>query len=430
MAAASTSTAAAATGTSGSPIRPTRVDQLHRRFDRLTGAWVLVAPSRNVRPSSTTSGADRPRCPLCPGGGELAGGFALAVFDNRFPALAPGAPPVAGDDDRMASSRGRCQVVVHTARHVERAADLSAAELVAVTAVLRERTAALWRAGHRYVMAFENHGAAVGATLPHQHGQLYALDHLPPVTAAKRDQLGRHREAHGTCLGCTIVAEDLAGERVLEVGEWFVVSVPFAPRWPYEVHVTARAHGIGRLGQLDDAAVLELTRLLAGVVDRYDGLWGHDAAVHAVRPGGAGGRGRAAGGGLAPPRRAAAAASQRRAAEGPRQRRDRSRDVHQRHRARADRRRAAGRGARRAVVGRHRGPDDRGRVTTVVAFAPGRVNLIGDHTDHTGGFCFPMAIERGVTVRATEGGQRVRLRSDDRVRARRHRPRRHRRSHG
>jgi galactokinase len=50
-------------------------------------------------------------------------------------------------------------------------------------------------------------------------------------------------------------------------------------------------------------------------------------------------------------------------------------------------------------------------VTTVVAFAPGRVNLIGDHTDHTGGFCFPMAIERGVTVRATEGGSRVRLRS-------------------
>ena len=26
----------------------------------------------------------------------------------------------------------------------------------------------------------------------------------------------------------------------------------------------------------------------------------------------------------------------------------------------------------------------------VVARAPGRVNLIGDHTDHTGGLCFPM----------------------------------------
>ena len=80
-------------------------------------------------------------------------------------------------------------------------------------------------------------------------------------------------------------------------------------------------------------------------------------------------------------------------------------DVHQRHHPRADRRRAAGRAARRAAVGRGHGPDDRGRVTTVVAFAPGRVNLIGDHTDHTGGFCFPMAIGLGVTVRATVGGE-------------------------
>ena len=61
---------------------------LHRRFDRLTGTWVLVSPARNTRPSATTSGDDRPACPLCPGGGELPGPFALAVFDNRFPSLA------------------------------------------------------------------------------------------------------------------------------------------------------------------------------------------------------------------------------------------------------------------------------------------------------------------------------------------------------
>ena len=34
------------------------------------------------------------------------------------------------------------------------------------------------------------------------------------------------------------------------------------------------------------------------------------------------------------------------------------------------------------------------------AFAPGRVNLIGEHTDYNGGLALPFAIERGVTVRA------------------------------
>jgi len=35
---------------------------------------------------------------------------------------------------------------------------------------------------------------------------------------------------------------------------------------------------------------------------------------------------------------------------------------------------------------------------TITAFAPGRVNLIGDHTDYTGGLAMPMAIDLGTSV--------------------------------
>ena len=46
----------------------------------------------------------------------------------------------------------------------------------------------------------------------------------------------------------------------------------------------------------------------------------------------------------------------------------------------------------------------------VQAFAPGRVNLIGEHTDYNDGLCLPFAVERGVTVTAepTGGGARSR----------------------
>ena len=123
-------------------------------------------------------------------------------------------------------------------------------------------------------MAFENHGSDVGATLPHLHGQLYAYGHLPPVTATKLASHDHHRRDHGDCLGCRLVAEDLDSERVIHANEHFVAAVPFASRWPLEVHVRARHHGTGRLGDLDDDAALDLVRALSDVVRRYDHLWG------------------------------------------------------------------------------------------------------------------------------------------------------------
>ena len=42
-----------------------------------------------------------------------------------------------------------------------------------------------------------------------------------------------------------------------------------------------------------------------------------------------------------------------------------------------------------------------------VAFGPGRVNLIGEHTDYNGGLSLPFAIGLGVTVTAVPRDDRV-----------------------
>ena len=199
--------------------------------------------------------------------------FAIAVFDNRFPSLAPDAPTVAGA--LSAGSGGRCQVVVYTPDHSRRSlTELSGRQLVDLVAVLRERTRELWDEGFDYVMAFENRGAEVGATLDHVHGQIYALGHLPPTIRTKLAQHAAHRQHEGGCLGCALVAED--AERTIVANDSFSVAVPFAARWPLEVHVRARQHGVGRLGDLTDGQVIDLAEALHDVVARYDRLYGID----------------------------------------------------------------------------------------------------------------------------------------------------------
>lgn len=50
---------------------------------------------------------------------------------------------------------------------------------------------------------------------------------------------------------------------------------------------------------------------------------------------------------------------------------------------------------------------------TVRARAPGRVNLMGDHTDYTGGLVLPAAIDRFVEIAGEPGGDHVVLHSDE-----------------
>jgi len=59
-------------------------------------------------------------------------------------------------------------------------------------------------------------------------------------------------------------------------------------------------------------------------------------------------------------------------------------------------------------IGRTDTDDD----TVVVATAPGRVNLIGEHTDYSGGLALPMAVDLVTTVEGRRAGDRIVLRSD------------------
>lgn len=250
---------------------------LQQRFDQLTGAWVAVSPTRNTRPYARADESADGRCPLCPGGPEVPFGYEAAVFENRFPSFMAEPPEVAAHP-LVAPSFGYCEVVLYTDAHTGSLATLTPKELARVIAIWRDRSEELWAdPRHRFVLIFENRGEEIGATLSHPHGQIYAFDHLPPIIAERVEALAHHRAETGRCLGCDIdQADSAATERVLAATGSFLVAVPFAARWPYEVHVRARRHGLRRLGDLQPGEALDLARALRDVVLRYDGLFGFE----------------------------------------------------------------------------------------------------------------------------------------------------------
>jgi UDPglucose--hexose-1-phosphate uridylyltransferase len=250
-----------------------RVGDIHRRLDPLTDEWVVISPHRNVRPNDPEplEEEDRP-CPICPGGLELPFAYDAALFENRFPSLVPEPPAPPALDGVTGPAQGRCEVVVYTPRHDASFGALTPHELGRLLAIWIDRSRELWAdERHELVLPFENRGADAGATLAHPHGQIYAFDHVPPITGAKAAAHDRYRERDGSCLGCAVVAD--AAARTVAPNESFAVAVPFAPRWPYGVAVRARRHGLGRLADLSPDEQVDLMRALRDVALRYDALF-------------------------------------------------------------------------------------------------------------------------------------------------------------
>ena len=156
------------------------------RFDALTGEWVNIVGHRQARPNLPSEG-----CPFCVGGLEAPDPYDVRWFTNRWPALAPGAPPDLRIDalDATNATRpavGACEVVLFSPEHDQSLAGLPPEQVRKVVDLWAARTEALLaRPEIEYVLVFENRGREVGATIDHPHGQIYGYPFVPPAPATE-----------------------------------------------------------------------------------------------------------------------------------------------------------------------------------------------------------------------------------------------------
>lgn len=250
-----------------------------RRLDPTTGEWVTFSTERQDRTYRPAAGSC-PLCPTRPGGAATEiprAAFDIAVFDNRYPALAlrPPPPSVAGTAlTPVEPAFGHCEVVVYTDDHHASLATVGVSRIRLLVDVWAARTEALGALdGVAYVLPFENRGEVVGVTLDHPHGQIYAYPDVPPRPRRQLDHARAHLARGGTCVWCDLVSQECDGPRVVVRGEHWLAVVPFWARWPYQVEIWARDH-VPDLPALPAAARRDLAAVLGTVVAAYDRLFG------------------------------------------------------------------------------------------------------------------------------------------------------------
>ncbi|HWU59087.1 MAG TPA: galactose-1-phosphate uridylyltransferase [Microbacteriaceae bacterium] len=260
------------------------------RQDVLTGEWISIASARQNRVVLPPAELD----PLAPQSennpSEIPSNYDVAVFENKSPSFGPeltGPDAPRGLDDlasvgigRTRASIGRCEVVCFSPERSGSFGSISRSRARTVIEAWADRTSALSALpGVEQVFPFENRGEAIGVTLHHPHGQIYAYPYITPRT----NTLIRSLEAYGPRLFHDILDSERAGERLVLSGEHWSAFVPFAARWPLEVHMLPHRHVPDFAGTSEDErselAILYL-RLLRGIDALYDTPTPYIAAWH------------------------------------------------------------------------------------------------------------------------------------------------------
>ena len=249
------------------------------RWNPLMGEWVATATHRQER--TFLPPADF--CPLCstkPGGFPTEvpePDYDIVVFENRFPSLKsdPPDPAIQGSElYPVRPGQGVCEVVLYSPNHSSTLAAEPVEQIYKLVQVWTDRFRALDALPFvDYVFIFENKGEAIGVTLHHPHGQIYAYPFIPPRVLKELEQSRAHKEKTGRCLICDIVNEERQdNKRIVAENNSFIAFVPFFARYPYEVHICSTRH-LQALTEMESDEQRDLASMLKMILVAYDKLF-------------------------------------------------------------------------------------------------------------------------------------------------------------
>lgn len=217
-------------------------------------------------------------CPFDPGSGRVPDHYDVYLYPNDFPAFSPDTESFDPHPGLFAETgpRGACDVVLYSPEHTLAPSKLTVENWRKIVDLWTERTRHhSQNPDVAAVAVFENSGEAVGVTMPHPHGQIYAMPFIPPLVEKEIASATEYAKTNsGDCLFCRLLSEELkAASRVVASNDHFAAFVPYAARFPAEISLYARRH-VRTLLDLSHEERASLASILSIVRRKYDNLYG------------------------------------------------------------------------------------------------------------------------------------------------------------
>ncbi len=256
-------------------------------FDELTGIPTILATNRAKRADETgavgkeekpadskgTAGGDtkgeqktgQPQqklCYFCKGNESLtppavyqdSDDWCVRVFANKFPII----------PDH--------EIIVHSPSHDKDLTELPHDQNVKYIRALLNRVNFYTVKGME-VMIFNNRGGKAGASLTHPHSQLVALKGFPGILELEKDESARYYNEHGSCFWCDFVKTERAlGTRIVYESPHFMLVVPKASRWSYEMILVPKKHN-PNFEYINEVEINDVARILKAALTAYDKLF-------------------------------------------------------------------------------------------------------------------------------------------------------------
>jgi UDPglucose--hexose-1-phosphate uridylyltransferase len=273
----------------------------HRRYNSLTGEWILVSPQRTDRPWLGKI-EEQPRgkipsydpvCYLCPGN-ERANGNKnpnythTFVFDNDFSALSLFTKQDEYNSQKMLIAKseiGNCKVVCFSPRHDLTLAEMEVDDIIKVVDVWTDEYQTLGSKDEiNYIQIFENKGELMGCSNPHPHGQIWAQQSIPLEPSKETKQMKRYSSEKGKCLLCDYLSSELnQNERIVAKNSDFIALVPFWAIWPFEIMILSIRHIIN-FNEFTISEKKSFAEIIKTITQAYDRLFNvsfpYSAGIH------------------------------------------------------------------------------------------------------------------------------------------------------